>query len=83
MEDKIQFLKDYFLEFLVENRKIYFIFSVGIYVLDDKICFGWFDVMKQLIVIIFEDDKKKSEEFKRCKLFVGVIVGFFIDDIVK
>lgn len=83
MEDKIQLLKDHLPEFLVENRKIYSILSVGIHALDDKTCLGWFDVMKQSIVIILEDDKKKSEELKRRKLFAGAIAGFSTDDTAK
>lgn len=83
MEEKIQLLKDHLPEFLVDNRKIYSILSVGIHALDEKNCLGWFDVMKQSIIIILEDDKKKREELERRKLFAGAIAGFSTDDVTK
>ncbi len=83
MEDKIQLLEDHLPEFLVENRKIYSILSVGIHALDEKTCLGWFDVMKQSIIIILEDDKKKREELERRKLFAGAIAGFSPDNDAK
>lgn len=76
MEDKISLLKDHLPEFLVTNRKIYSILSIGVHALDDKTCLGWFEVMKQSILIILEDDRKKKEELERRELFTGAIAGF-------
>lgn len=80
MEDKIKLLREHLPEFLVENRKIYSILSVGVHALDDKTCLGWFDAMKQSIIIILEDDKKKKEELERRKVFAGAIESFSSDD---
>ncbi|MGV0910591.1 hypothetical protein [Martelella sp. FOR1707] len=80
MEDKIDLLKGHLPEFLVENRKIYSILSVGIHALDDKTCLGWFDAMKQSIIIILEDDRKKKEELERRKIFSSAIASFSADD---
>ncbi len=76
MEQKIALLKDHLPEFLYENRKIYSILSVGVHALDEKNCLGWFEVMKQSIVIILEDDKKNKEELDRRLAFADAIRGF-------
>ena len=60
MEDKIALLKDRLPEFLVQNRKIYSILSKGLHELDETACLNWFEVMKQSIIIILEDDKKEK-----------------------
>ena len=78
MEDKINLLKEHLPAFLVENRKIYSILSVGVHELDDKTCLGWFEAMKQSIIIILEDDRKKKEELERRELFSGAIAGFSV-----
>lgn len=79
MEDKIDLLKDHLPSFLVENRKIYSILSVGVHELDEKECLNWFEVMKQSIIIILEDDKKKKEELSRREVFAQAIKGFGTD----
>lgn len=76
MEDKIELLKDHLPEFLVANRKIYSILSIGVHALDDKTCLSWFEAMKQSIVIILEDDKKEKEELERRKVFTDAIANF-------
>jgi hypothetical protein len=72
-------LKDHLPSFLVENRKIYSILSVGVHELDEKECLNWFEVMKQSIIIILEDDKKKKEELSRREVFAQAIKGFGTD----
>lgn len=76
MEDKIALLQDHLPDFLVQNRKIYSILSVGVHELDEKTCLGWFDAMKHSIIIILEDDKKKKEELERRQAFSNAIAGF-------
>ncbi|SHI83190.1 hypothetical protein SAMN05444000_103174 [Shimia gijangensis] len=76
MEDKIALLEDHLPEFLIENRKIYSILSVGVHELDEKLCLSWFDVMKHSIIIILEDDKKKKEELERRQAFKKAIGDF-------
>ncbi|WP_176086271.1 hypothetical protein [Martelella sp. HB161492] len=83
MEDKINLMKEHLPEFLVDNRKIYSILSVGVHALDDKTCLSWFDAMKQSIIIILEDDKKKKDELKRRKIFAGAIANFSPNDAAK
>jgi hypothetical protein len=76
MEDKISLLNAHLPDFLVENRKIYSILSVGVHELDEQACLSWFDVMKHSIIIILEDDKKKKEELERRTVFSRAIATF-------
>lgn len=76
MEDKVALLKDHLPAFLVENRKVYSILSIGIHDLDEKACLTYFEVMKQAIIIILEDDKKTREEIKRRATFAKAIAEF-------
>lgn len=65
MEDKIGLLKGHLPVFLVENCKVYSILSLGVHELDEGACLAFFPVMKDAIVMILEDDKKKREELER------------------
>jgi hypothetical protein len=76
MEDKIALLKNHLPAFLVENRKVYSILSIGVHELDEADCLKYFEVMKQAIIIILEDDKKKKEEIKRRAVFAKAIADF-------
>lgn len=76
MEDKIDTLKDHLPDFLVTNRRIYSILSIGIHELGEKECLGYFDVMRQSIVMILEDDKKKREDRERREVFKRAIADF-------
>ncbi|QQA45107.1 short-chain dehydrogenase [Pelagovum pacificum] len=76
MEEKILQLKSYLPDFLVENRNVYSILSVGIHELDEDTCLGWFDVMRESIFIILEEDRKNREEKKRQKAFSEIIKTF-------
>lgn len=76
MEDKIALLKGHLPTFLVENRKVYSILSIGIHELDEAACLTYFEVMKQAIVIILEDDKRTREELNRRVEFARAIATF-------
>jgi hypothetical protein len=76
MEEKVALLKDHLPEFLVQNRKIYSILSIGIHELSEDACLSYFEVMKQSIFVILEDDKKKKEELDRRAIFSGAIAKF-------
>jgi hypothetical protein len=62
MDDKIGLLKDHLPRSLVEMRKIYKIFSLGIHELDNVDCLRFFDVGKRSIIMILEDDLKTKQE---------------------
>lgn len=76
MEEKISLLDGHLPEYLVKNRKIYSILSVGVHELDERECLKWFEVMKQSILIILDDDKKKKEELERRAIFSQAIESF-------
>ena len=65
MVEKITLLKDHLPDFLVQNAKIYSILSIGIHSLSEERCAAFFEVLKDSIVTILEDDKKKKEELGR------------------
>jgi hypothetical protein len=76
MEDKIAMLKGHLPEFLVQNRKIYSILSLGIHELSEQACLGYFDVMRHSIIMILEDDRKAREVRERREVFTRAIAGF-------
>ena len=76
MEDKIDLLKGHLPDFLVQNRKVYAILSLGIHELEEHVCLGFFDVMKDAIVMILEDDRKKQEELLRRQHMQDAIAKF-------
>lgn len=76
MEDKIEFLKDYLPQYLVEIRKIYKIFSLGIHELENKRCLEFFEIGKRSIIFILEDDLKKQEEERVRKELAESIAKF-------
>jgi hypothetical protein len=76
MHEKVKFLNGYLPEFLVENAAIYSILSEGIHDLTEEQCLSAFDVMKQSIMFILQDDKQKQEELKRREDLRKTISGF-------
>lgn len=66
MDEKIDFLKKYLPDFLVENRKMYLILSKGIHELEENECLQYFDTLKVGIEIIL--DEKLDEQKKRSKI---------------
>lgn len=76
MEDKIKLLRDHLPDFLVQNREVYSILSVGIHSLEENECLDWFEIMKHSIIMILEDDKKKKEELEQRTRFSKAIKAF-------
>jgi len=62
MEDKIQTLKDHLPKFLVDNKALYSILSLGIHELKEEDCLTYFDTVRVGIEIILDE---KLEEAKR------------------
>ena len=81
MEDKIELLKGHLPPFLVENKRIYSILSIGIHQLDEQKCLSYFDIMKQSIIIILEEDKRKKEELELKARFSKAISSFDASDV--
>lgn len=62
MVEKIEFLKNHLPAFLVQNKKLYGILSLGIHELEEQQCLSFFEVIRLSAVIILDEDKKKKEE---------------------
>jgi hypothetical protein len=60
----------------VDNSKIYSILSIGIHELDEDACLGYFDVMKQSIIFILDDDKRKKQELDARSQLAKTIAAF-------
>ena len=76
MDEKIEFLERHLPDFLVRNKKIYGILSKGIHELEDKECLNAFEMLKQAIFFILDEDKHKKEELKRRLLAEKAIANF-------
>lgn len=79
MDEKVAFLKAHLPQYLVEIRKIYSIFSKGIHELDNDACLEFFDVGKQSIIIVLEDDLKKQQELSVRKELAAAVAKFSSD----
>lgn len=66
MDEKIDLLKTYLPRFLVENKGMYSILSLGIHELDEETCLAHFDTLRVGIEIIL--DEKLDEQRKRDKI---------------
>jgi hypothetical protein len=62
MEEKVEFLKDYLPDFLVQNKRMYSILSKGIHDLEEKECLGVFEMLKHAIFFILDEDRHKREQ---------------------
>jgi hypothetical protein len=70
MDDKIQMVKDYLPEFLVENRTLYAIMSKGIHDLSEDECLQYFETVKIGIEQILDEKitaKEKADKAKKAR----------------
>ena len=67
MAERIEFLKDHLPEFLVKNKKLYGILSLGIHELNEADCLGFFSVIRASTIYILDEDKRKKEELAQRK----------------
>jgi hypothetical protein len=76
MAEKVGFLSGHLPDFLVRNAKIYSILSVGIHELEEDQCLSFFKVLRQSLVLMLEEDKKKREELEMQRELEKAIAGF-------
>src|SRR5690606_32265896 len=70
MDQKIELLSAHLPAFLVENRSIYSVLSIGIHELDENTCLAHFDTLRVGIEIILDeklDELKKKEKIEEAK----------------
>jgi hypothetical protein len=65
MDEKIRLLRDRLPTFLVENRNIYRIMSVGVHALSDQECLEAFPVVKIGIELILDEMLERKEREKK------------------
>ncbi len=65
LSDKIELLKNYLPEFLVENKVLYGIMSKGIHELSEKECLDYFDTIRLGIESILDEKLEQEEKNKR------------------
>jgi hypothetical protein len=76
MSEKVTSLSKHLPAFLVENAKLYSIFSRGIHELDNDQCLAFFEAGKGSILFILEDDLKHKEEAAKKKLLSDAVRTF-------
>ncbi|WP_421976997.1 hypothetical protein [Roseivirga seohaensis] len=78
MDQKIDLLSDYLPEFLMENKSMYSILSLGIHELDEKTCLAHFDTLRVGIEIILDeklDELRKKEKVEAAKKKLANLKG--------
>jgi hypothetical protein len=64
MPERIELLRRHLPEFLVDNRKIYNILSLGIHELAEDQALAFFPVLKASIILILEEDEEKRKKLE-------------------
>ncbi len=67
MEEKISLLKDYLPNFLVQNRGLYGVLSVGVHTLSEQECLAAFPAVRVAIEFILDDLLEKHERDAKVK----------------
>lgn len=78
MDEKIDLLHSYLPSFLVENKTMYSILSLGIHELDEQTCLAHFDTLKVGIEIILDeklDEQRKKEKIEAAKKKLSTLKG--------
>lgn len=78
VDDRIDALSDFLPQFLVENKGMYSILSIGIHELDEKTCLAHFDILRVSIEIILDEKleaKKKKEKMVQAQQKLSAIKG--------
>lgn len=66
MEKRIELLREYLPEWVVQNRKFYNVVSEGIHSLDEADCIAQFPIMRSTIVMMVdENEKRKATEARK------------------
>ena len=76
MDEKIELLKEYLPEFLVENKSLYSILSVGIHSLSENDCLNYFEAVKVGIELVLDEKLeilRKKEKAVKAKKSLGTI----------
>lgn len=78
MDEKIDLLHSYLPSFLVENKAMYSILSLGIHELNEQTCLAHFDTLRVGIEIILDeklDEQKKKDKIEEAKKKLASLKG--------
>ncbi|MEL1253879.1 hypothetical protein AAEO57_08835 [Flavobacterium sp. DGU38] len=75
MDDKIRLLAKYLPAFLVENRTIYSVLSLGIHTLDEQTCLEHFDTLRVGIEIILDEKLEEQKRIEKMEIAKNKIVA--------
>ena len=75
MDDKIRLLADYLPAFLVENRTIYSVLSLGIHSLDEQTCLEHFDTLRVGIEIILDEKLEEQKKLEKIEIAKNKIIA--------
>ncbi len=67
MEEKIAILRDHLPDFLVENRALYAIMSVGVHTLSEQECLAAFPAVRVGIELILDDQLERARRAQKIK----------------
>jgi hypothetical protein len=62
MSEKMELLSGHLPSYLVTNRRLYSIFSVGVHELDNDDCLAFYEIGMRTIVMILQDDLQQREQ---------------------
>ncbi len=65
--DKIKLLEHFLPAFIVKNRKLYSILSVGVHTLDDRNCLQYFPIVRSAIELILDEELQRREKEEKVK----------------
>ncbi len=68
MEDKIATLAQFLPEFLVQNKVVYSILSLGVHELEEDACLSHFDALRIGIEIMLDEQLERVEKLEKTKL---------------
>jgi hypothetical protein len=78
IEDRIKALRAYLPDFLVENRGLYSILSVGLHELTEDDCLAYFPVVKNGIELILDEkivEQERAAKIKASQSAIGALTG--------
>jgi len=78
MSEKIELLKDFLPDFLVENKTLYGILSIGIHSLNEEDCLAYFESVRVGIELILDekvDIYQKQKKMEDAKKKIAVLTG--------
>lgn len=75
MGERVELLKNYLPNILVENKSIYTVLSKGIHELEEQECLQYFPVIKEMMLLILEEDLEKKRKDEHIRKTLEALAG--------